>query len=59
MLIVDQLHQFYGGSHILRGLSFEVPPGKVTVMHEGAVLTEGTLAEVQADPRVVEVYLGR
>jgi urea transport system ATP-binding protein len=32
---------------------------KVTVMHEGAVLTEGTLAEVQADPRVVEVYLGR
>ncbi len=32
---------------------------KVTVLHEGSVLAEGTLAEVQADPRVVEVYLGR
>jgi len=33
--------------------------GKVTVLHEGAVLTEGELSEVQSDPRVVEVYLGR
>jgi len=33
--------------------------GRVTVLHEGAVLAEGSLAEVQADPRVVEVYLGR
>ncbi|ARP88785.1 urea ABC transporter ATP-binding protein UrtD [Bordetella genomosp. 9] len=33
--------------------------GKVTVLHEGSVLAEGTMAEVQADPRVVEVYLGR
>ncbi|APV52460.1 urea ABC transporter ATP-binding protein UrtD [Betaproteobacteria bacterium GR16-43] len=32
---------------------------KVTVLHEGSVLAEGSLAEVQADPRVVEVYLGR
>ena len=31
----------------------------VTVLHEGRVLTEGTVAEVQADPRVQEVYLGR
>ncbi len=31
----------------------------VTVLHEGAVLAEGTLDQVQADPRVVEVYLGR
>jgi urea transport system ATP-binding protein len=30
MLKVEDLHQAYGGSHILRGLSFEVPPGKVT-----------------------------
>jgi len=34
-------------------------PGKVTVLHEGAVLAEGTMAHVQADPRVIEVYLGR
>ena len=32
---------------------------KVTVLHEGSVLAEGRLAEVQADERVVEVYLGR
>ncbi|WP_265522542.1 urea ABC transporter ATP-binding protein UrtD [Oerskovia flava] len=30
----------------------------VTVLHLGAVLSEGTYAEVQADPRVQEVYLG-
>ncbi len=33
--------------------------GKVTVLHEGAVLAEGPLAAVKDDPRVVEVYLGR
>jgi urea transport system ATP-binding protein len=33
--------------------------GKVTVLHEGAVLAEGPLETVQADPRVIEVYLGR
>ncbi|MCK0117922.1 urea ABC transporter ATP-binding protein [Isoptericola sp. CG 20/1183] len=30
----------------------------VTVMHQGQVLAEGTVAEVQNDPAVVEVYLG-
>jgi urea transport system ATP-binding protein len=33
--------------------------GKVTVLHEGSLLAEGTLEEVQADARVIEVYLGR
>jgi urea transport system ATP-binding protein len=32
---------------------------KVTVLHEGSVLAEGSLAAVQNDDRVVEVYLGR
>jgi urea transport system ATP-binding protein len=32
---------------------------KVTVMHEGKVLTEGTVAEVQRNETVREVYLGR
>jgi len=32
---------------------------KVTVLHEGAVLAEGPLDHVSADPRVIEVYLGR
>jgi urea transport system ATP-binding protein len=32
---------------------------KVTVLHEGAVLAEGTLADVQANAQVIDVYLGR
>ncbi len=32
---------------------------KVTVMHEGTLLTEGTMAEVQSNERVAEVYLGK
>jgi urea transport system ATP-binding protein len=32
---------------------------KVTVLHEGTVLCEGTIEEVQNDPRVIEVYLGQ
>jgi len=32
---------------------------KVTVLHEGAVLAEGSIDAVQNDPRVIEVYLGR
>ncbi|NMF97799.1 urea ABC transporter ATP-binding subunit UrtE [Aromatoleum toluolicum] len=32
MLTVDNLNQYYGGSHILRGLSFDVPLGKVTTL---------------------------
>lgn len=32
---------------------------KTTVLHEGAVLAEGSVESVQNDPRVIEVYLGR
>ena len=32
MLQVDKLHQYYGGSHILRGLTFEVKVGEVTCL---------------------------
>src|SRR5215204_1536942 len=32
---------------------------KVTVLHEGSVLAEGSLDQVSANERVVEVYLGR
>jgi len=31
---------------------------RVTVLHEGRVLVEGTMDKVQSDPRVIEVYLG-
>ena len=32
---------------------------KVTVLHEGSVIAEGSIDHVQNDPRVIEVYLGR
>jgi urea transport system ATP-binding protein len=32
---------------------------KVTCLHEGSVLAEGTIDDVSADERVIEVYLGR
>lgn len=32
---------------------------KVTVLHQGSVLCEGSMDEVQNDPRVIEVYLGQ
>jgi urea transport system ATP-binding protein len=31
---------------------------RVTVLHQGSVLAEGSMDEVQANPKVVEVYLG-
>jgi urea transport system ATP-binding protein len=31
---------------------------KVTVMHQGKILAEGAMEKVQADPRVIDVYLG-
>ena len=32
---------------------------RVTVLHEGSVLAEGSLEKVQNDEQVIEVYLGR
>jgi urea transport system ATP-binding protein len=32
---------------------------RVTVLHEGAVLAEGSIDYVQNHPAVIEVYLGR
>ncbi|MDX5300136.1 MAG: urea ABC transporter ATP-binding protein UrtD [Gammaproteobacteria bacterium] len=40
--------------HFIRALDC-----KVTVLHEGSVLAEGTLDQVQQNQKVVEVYLGR
>ena len=32
---------------------------KVTVLHEGSVLAEGSLEQVQSNQKVIDVYLGR
>jgi urea transport system ATP-binding protein len=44
---------------LTRATSTTAPAKKVTVLHEGSVLAEGSLADVQANEKVVEVYLGR
>jgi urea transport system ATP-binding protein len=31
----------------------------VTVLHEGQILSQGTMKEVQNNPKVIEVYLGQ
>ncbi|MDO5626091.1 MAG: ATP-binding cassette domain-containing protein, partial [Pseudomonadota bacterium] len=43
--------------HFIRAIAGSA--GTVTVLAEGSVLAQGTLDEVQADERVIEVYLGR
>ncbi|GAB3263266.1 ABC transporter ATP-binding protein [Chitinimonas naiadis] len=52
------------GSHTLMVVEHDMDfvarlGGRVTVLHEGSVLAEGPLAQVQQDERVIEVYLGR
>ena len=32
---------------------------KVTVLHEGGIICQGTIQEVQRNPKVIEVYLGQ
>ena len=32
---------------------------KVTVLHEGSVLAEGTMDQIQQNEQVIEVFLGR
>ena len=59
MLQVDNINLYYGAAQALRGVSLKAEPGKVTCLHEGSVLAEGTIDQVSSNERVIEVYLGR
>jgi urea transport system ATP-binding protein len=59
-----ELFKSLAGSHTLVVVEHDMEfiakiANKVTVLHEGSVLAEGSLNQVQSDERVIEVYLGR
>ncbi|TMA28498.1 MAG: urea ABC transporter ATP-binding protein UrtD [Deltaproteobacteria bacterium] len=59
-----ELFQSLAGKHSLVVVEHDMHfvesiAGKVTVLHEGRVLAEGTMDAVRNDPRVIDVYLGR
>src|SRR3954463_13787481 len=60
MLSVQNLNQYYGGSHILRNLSFEVPAGKVTTLLGRNGVGKSTLLKTLmgfVTPRTGEIIL--
>jgi urea transport system ATP-binding protein len=60
MLTVQNLNQYYGGSHILRNLSFEVPAGKVTTLLGRNGVGKSTLLKTLmglVTPRTGEIIL--
>ena len=57
LVVVEHDMKFIGD--LTRATRADTPAKKVTVLHEGRVLAEGSLADVQANEQVVEVYLGR
>ena len=59
-----QLFQSLAGKHSLVVVEHDMHfvesiARKITVLHEGKVLSEGNMDQVRAHPRVIEVYLGR
>ena len=59
-----ELIQELAGSHSIVVVEHDMAfvasiANKVTVLHEGSVLAEGNMDQVQQDERVIEVYLGR
>src|SRR5262247_3292105 len=45
-MVVEGLNQYYGGSHILRNVAFEVPAGKVTALLGRNGVGKSTLLKV-------------
>lgn len=53
------LHSIVVVEHDMAFVEEIAQQGVVTVLHEGSVLAQGTMRQVQSDDRVIEVYLGR
>ena len=58
LLALAQSHSLMGIEHDMEFVR-QIAQDKVTVLHQGSVLCEGPMDEVQHDPRVIEVYLGK
>jgi urea transport system ATP-binding protein len=60
-LLLNLAQSYYSIIAIKYDMEFvrQIATDKVTVLHQGSLLCEGTMDEVQNDPRVIEVYLGR
>ena len=57
LLALAQNHTIIAIEHDMEFVR-QIANDRVTVLHQGSVLCEGTMDEVQNDPRVIEVYLG-
>ena len=57
LLSLAQSHSIIAIEHDMEFVR-QIANDKVTVLHQGALLCEGKMDEVQNDPRVIEVYLG-
>ncbi|MEM7592242.1 MAG: urea ABC transporter ATP-binding protein UrtD [Cyanobacteria bacterium P01_A01_bin.83] len=57
LLSLAQSHSIIAIEHDMEFVR-QIANDKVTVLHQGALLCEGTMDEVQDDPKVIEVYLG-